>query len=53
MSLLAVEADPHWHDKELAAREAFADIFAAGVGASTVTMTNAIHELSTWLPAHP
>jgi len=53
ISLLAAEVDPQWGDKDLATREAFTSVFAAGVNSSSTMMTNSLDELVDWLPRHP
>jgi cytochrome P450 len=52
ISLLAAQVDPHWSDEDLAVREAFTSVFAAGVNSSSTMMTNSLDELAEWLPAH-
>jgi cytochrome P450 len=53
ISLLAAQVDPSWSDGDLATREAFTSVFAAGVNSSSTMMTNSLDELAEWLPAHP
>jgi len=53
LALLAAQLDPAWADEDLCVRETFTSVFAAGVGTSSTMMTNAIDELSGWLPKHP
>jgi cytochrome P450 len=53
ISLLAAQLDPHWEDRDLATRETFTSVFAAGVNSSSTMMTNSLDELAEWLPAHP
>ncbi len=53
ISLLAAQVDPHWSDLDLAAREAFTSVFAAGVNSSSTMMTNSLDEIAEWLPNHP
>lgn len=53
ISLVCAELDPAWQDEDLKLRDTFTSVFAAGVGSSATMMTNALDELSRWLPAHP
>jgi cytochrome P450 len=53
ISLLAAQLDPHWADRDLATREAFTSVFAAGVNSSSTMMTNSLDELTQWLAHHP
>jgi cytochrome P450 len=53
ISLLAAQVDPSWGDQDLAVREAFTSVFAAGVNSSSTNMTNALDELTVWARQHP
>jgi cytochrome P450 len=53
ISLLSAQVDPHWGDLDLATKEAFTSVFAAGVNSSSTMMTNSLDELAEWLPNHP